>query len=197
MDIRLQIGPKDDLLKTAVYDLTCELPLAIPFGKGEKFSLENAATLASTLAVDTKFSMRKIKRILLKVEIALRCHADVPLDVSLLVYLAFKDEAGDSINTDFLPRSFLTPERAEQILKEYEGRFSQSMRDDERLNTELNKIIYETAPELLELEREQYNIPDDRGYLDWALVFKFLAPHYIPSHRDILNAVASVIVQDD
>lgn len=193
VDIRLRLAAKDGLFKTAVHDLACELPLAIPYGDGDEFSLKHAAKLAATLAEHTKFSMRKVKRVLLKVEIALRCYADRPLDASLLVFLAFRDEAGASIGESFLRRSFLTPEEGMSVLSDggpFRGR-------NEDAEYRLIERIREQAPELARLPPDRYRLPDDQNYKEWALVFKFLAPHYIPSHRAVLDAVASVIVPTD
>jgi len=92
VDIRLGLNPNDESMKGAIYDLTMDLPLKIPYGDGYEFRLEHAAELAGQLAVQSKLSMRKIKRILLRVELAMRCYADRPLDASLLVLLAFQTE---------------------------------------------------------------------------------------------------------
>ncbi|NOR61229.1 MAG: hypothetical protein GQ535_01895 [Rhodobacteraceae bacterium] len=137
--------------------------------------------------------MRKTKRILLKVEIALRCYADRPLDASLLVLLAFQDETGGDIGVGFLPRSFLTPPVGENHVNsmqsfEYRGRGVAGNR-----RYELEKIIATNGPELLELPRDRYQFPDDQNYRDWAKIFNFLAPHYIPSHRAVLDAVAPIV----
>ena len=71
VDIRLSLSPKGDAFQQAVLALVRDLPNEIPYGNGEMFSIEHAANLASNLAVQTEFSMRKVKRLLLKVEVAL------------------------------------------------------------------------------------------------------------------------------
>lgn len=73
VDIRLGLGPQEDNFKNAVFDLASDLPLRIPFGDGNSFSVAHASKLAGELAVETGLSMRKVKIILLKVEIALLC----------------------------------------------------------------------------------------------------------------------------
>ncbi|WP_417691786.1 KAP family P-loop NTPase fold protein [Roseibium sp.] len=196
VDIRLKLDPKPEVFKTAVYELACDLPLKIPFGENEAFSVERAAELASILAVECKLSMRKTKRILLKVEVALRCYADRPLDAPLLVFMAFRDECPEIVNEDFLPRSFLTPE---------EGR-GHSQRDDNdaalfgdeaRRDQKKTTLINENAPELLTLPKDRYYNAEVRNYKPWALAFVALAPHYIPSHRKVLDGVASMLVSQD
>ncbi len=190
VDIRLGLGPQEDNFKNAVFELASELPLSIPYGESELFSVEHAAKLAGELAVERKLSMRKVKRILLKVEIALRCYADRPLDAPLLVFLAFKDEASGNIPAVFLPRSLLTPEKGEEMMAQ---EAEQSVEGPNTAAREMKKFIRESAPEFLELPRDRYQLPHDGNYYDWVLVFEFLAPHYVPNHRDALNAVAAVL----
>jgi hypothetical protein len=98
VDIRLKLNPQPEAFKTAVYELAFDLPLKIPYGEDAAFSMESAAELASILAVECGFSMRKTKRILLKVEIALRCYSDRALDAPLLIFMAFRDESPSKVN---------------------------------------------------------------------------------------------------
>jgi hypothetical protein len=192
VDLRLKLAAKPEAFKSAVYDLACNLPLSIPFGEGEEFSVTRSAELASILATECGLSMRKTKRVLLKVELALRCYADRPMDAPLLVFMAFQDEAPQIVKTEHLKRSFLTPEegvRAEKIGTDQHRNFDIHRQGD----YEKDKLIQDNAPELLSLPRDRYGAPDEKNYKAWALVFKFLAPHYIPNHRKILDGVASVI----
>ena len=193
VDIHLMLNPQEDAFKNAVFELASELPLAIPYGDDDSFSVEHAAELASILAVRGNLSMRKTKRILLKVEIALRCYAARPLDASLLVFLAFQDETEDQGTEQFLPRSFLTPEMGIKQLEHLKGNRHLSLKQRDEAISKLNYLIHERAPEFLHLPRERYQLPDNANYHEHILVFKFLAPHYLPNHRDALNAVASVI----
>ncbi len=197
VDIRLGLGPQEGAFKSAVYELASELPLAIPYGENDSFSLEHAAELASGLAVESGFSMRKINRILLKVEVALRCYAARPLDASLLVFLAFQEETDGEISTDFLPRSFLTPEEGQKQMDLYRKEADQNYGEANKTEYALTKLIREIGPELLKLPSDRYQFPEDKNYFDWAKVFLHLAPHYVPSHQDVLNAVAAVIVPAD
>ena len=200
VDLRLKLEAKPDTFKTAVYDLACDLPLAIPYGEGSEFSVKCAAELASELAVACGFSMRKTKRILLKIEVALRCYADRPLDAPLLVFMAFKDEAPEIVTQNHLPRSFLTPEEAAKTLKSVDNS-SSSTRSQSQRDYKLNEILNDRVPELLKLPPELYQTPElkfgESGFKPWALVFMFLAPHYIPEHRSVLDGVASVLVGEE
>ncbi|CUH63809.1 putative P-loop ATPase [Thalassovita gelatinovora] len=196
VDIRLKLDPEPEAFKTAVYELACDLPLKIPYGENEAFSVDRAAELASILAVECGLSMRKTKRILLKVEVALRCYADRPLDAPLLVFMAFKDESPSKVKQAHLPRSFLTPEEGEAQSGQKENDISRF--EDERLaDGRKNSVVREKAPELLDLPADRYFNPEGNNYKPWALAFIALAPHYIPSHRSVLDGVASVLVSED
>lgn len=196
VDIRLKLEPKPEAIKTAVYDLASNLPLNIPYGEDKEFSVERAAQLASTLAFECGFSIRKTKRILLKVEIALRCYANLPLDAPLLIFMAFRDESPQKIGQGFLPRSFLTPEegktRLESIKNAHSNRNLLAKHDDE-----MNSLVKSKAAELLQLPLDRYSNSEGKNYKPWALAFKALAPHYIPIHRSVLDGVASVVSSED
>lgn len=197
VDIRLKLEPKPETFKAAVYELARDLPLNIPYGEDDAFSVEHAAELASTLAVECGFSMRKTKRILLKIEVALRCYADRPLDAPLLVFMAFQDEKSQKILQEHLPRSFLTPEEGEAKSASVKN-LSDRRKNTSEIEANMNLLIVEKANELLNLPIDRYSIPESRKkYKPWALAFVYLAPHYIPSHRSVLDGVASVIVSKD
>lgn len=192
VDIRLKLDPQPEAFKAAVYELACKLPLKIPYGENESFSVEKAAELASILAVECGFSMRKTKRVLLKVELALRCYADRPLDAPLLVFLAFKDERPDIVKESHLPRSFLTPDEGKK--QEELGKNDLALsKDAEKHDFQRNRLVREKAGELLDLPKDRYFDPKAQNYKPWALAFIALAPHYLPSHRKALDVVASVI----
>jgi hypothetical protein len=196
VDIRLKLNPQPEAFKTAVYELASDLPLKIPYGENEAFSVESAAELASILAVECGLSMRKTKRILLKVEIALRCYADRPLDAPLLVFMAFNDENPTKVGQNHLPRSFLTPEIGEA--KSVQERINPSNFGlDATHDRERDSEVKEMAPELIGLPADRYFNPKGENYKLWAWAFVALAHHYIPSHRKVLDGVASVLVSED
>lgn len=194
VDIRLSLAPRKELFERAIFDLAKELPVSEPFADSAEFSIEHAAMLASKLAVKSGLSMRKVKRILLKVEVTLRCYSDRAFDVSLLIYLAFKQVSENFASPEDLPRAFLTPEKGKDVLHVPERGATEWMKEERDRDWKLNEIIRDTAPELLELPRDRYLLPDEQNYKDWAVVFKFLAPHYIPSHQEALDGVAPLIV---
>ena len=193
VDIRLKLDPQPGAFKAAVYELARNLPLKIPYGESDEFSVERAAELASILAVDCRLSMRKTKRILLKVELALRCNAERPLDAPLLVFMAFQDEKPDIVKERYLPRSFLTPEEGKKHLNEINNNMER-LQNRMTLDQRKNRLIEDKAPELLNLPADRYDNPEGTNYKPWALAFIGLAPHYIPTHRKALDGVASVLV---
>lgn len=99
VDIRLSLGTTNEVIGEAARALVMEKLdiVGVPFGEGPEFTVERAAEVAAQMAPLSGLSMRQIKRVLLKVEVALRCYQEVPLDLPLLVFLAFKDAATDSI----------------------------------------------------------------------------------------------------
>ncbi len=199
VDIRLRLNPAKDVFKNAVIQLARELPLVEPFGEDNAFSVDSAAELAAVLATSSTMSMRKVERILYKVEMALRCYSNQPLDAPLLVFLAFNEASDEPLNTHFLPRAELTPEegaRMKDAIAEKGRRRSTHLRVSD-LDGDYDRKILENMPELSKLPRERYRLPDNRDYKLWALVYHYLAPHYIPMHEDVLNAVAQILVDPD
>lgn len=195
VDIRLRLQPREDNFRKAVVSLALQLPLAIPFGETEHFSVNEAAILAGQLSIRSGMSMRKIKRILLKVELALRCYADHPLDASMLVFLAFQDHMSEDNASEIFPRSTLTPESGVQQLLRFET-LSGTMTSRRHLEGQLFQKIHDQYPELSQLPLDRYRVTDHEQCKDWDKVYKRLASYYIPHHRDALNAVAEILVPD-
>lgn len=192
VDIRLKLEPSQEAIASAVSQLVHKLPAERLFSEQAEFSLESAAKLAVNLTQKTGIGMRKIERILLRVEMALRCYPDQYFDMPLLIYLAFENTLDLKMSTANLPRASLTPERAETYILDRSLATEYPLR--ERSESEMIKEIRDNFPELLAIPRERFKFPDDRDYYDWAKVFVYLAPHYIPSHQQALNAVAELLV---
>lgn len=193
VDIRLRLNPSDESIKNAVTSLASELPLAIPFGDGPEFSVEKAAELAGELAVETKLSMRKVKRVLLQVELAMRCYAGQPIDGPLLVFLAFEEAVGKGLHANLLSRSALTPSHGAKEAAKITDAADSPMASRERVRHNANNAAMKLAPELLEIPRDRYGFDEDKNYYDFYLLFNCLAPHYIPTHRAMLGAVADIL----
>ncbi len=189
VDLRLKL--ETDRLSSAAEALASKLPLAIPFGDHEEFSLERATQLAGQLAPLSGLSMRQIKRVLERVELACRIYAKRPIDVALLVWLAFKEGPGlsfDELNA-ILPHRFnITPSNAEDILAK--GTKIRARGSDRDWSIKWNFFVEENLSELLTLSNEQLRTDEmNQNYYYWARVYQFLAPHYIPEHQAMLDAV--------
>jgi len=114
VDIRLLLGATDEVIGEATRALVLrDLDIVgVPFGEGPEFTVERAAEVAAQLAPLSGLSMRQIKRVLLRVEVALRCYQETPLDLPLLIWLAFtRTNLSPSGNKNAvfnaLPRAFL------------------------------------------------------------------------------------------
>lgn len=195
VDIRLKLEPKLEKVASATLELAQQLPLRVPLGGDDAFSVASAAELASKLAVESRMSMRKIKRVLLKVELAMRCYADHPLDASLLIFLAFQDAFETTISQDYLKRSFLTPKEGLNQLRGAAGP-NYGVRPSLDAINRANARVRSDAPELLTLERNLSLAPQGIGKNDFEFIFRCLAPHYIPFHRRVLDGVAGILVDD-
>ncbi|HMS96624.1 MAG TPA: P-loop NTPase fold protein [Tabrizicola sp.] len=189
VDLRLRLRAKEEALKSATQGLAMKLPLAIPFGEGEPFSVKAAAELAGDFAADGRLSFRQIKRILDKVELALRCYGNRPIDCPLLVYLAF-EEVVVTGTPHKLARAQLTPDMAESVLSSVKR--TGSIRDEDTLRYACEKFVNDTCPELMGLSDDRYQLPPpgpNRYWPDYAKVLKGLGPRYIPEHEAMLAAV--------
>lgn len=201
VDLRLQLMPGANALATATEELAKTLPLNIPFGDGPEFTIDAAAKLAGQIAGTAHLSFRQIKRVLDRVELALRCYGARPLDPSLLVFLAFSAVARRADNTllfekKLFPRGALTAEAAQRALDD--KRPDGSIKSDQEYRYRCEKFIAETCPELRRLPEDRYGLPPPTGggeYLDFYKVLAGLGPRYVPEHREILNNVHRLMQQ--
>ena len=107
--------------------------------------------------------------------------------------MAFKDECPEIVKDSFLPRSFLTPEEGRRHSEPGKNDIA-LFQDEAQRDYEKDMLVKDRVPELLELSKDRYFNPEGHNYKPWAWVFIALAPNYIPSHRKILDGVASVLV---
>lgn len=197
VDIRLGLPVTDASLSSAARALAARLPLELPFGNDPEFSVDRAARLAGELAPVSKLSMRQIERVLLRVELALRCYRTVPLDCALLVFLAFKDAVAQEPTSEliteeeFLSRALLTPSIGERFM--HRGGFHE---DERRKEVEAEEYVNKYCRELCGIPNDRFRLPDNRNYHPWAKVTLHLAKHYLPDHERILNAVHKLQVED-
>lgn len=190
VDLRLSLGASDEAKGAATKQLAMSLPLGASYGTDHAFSVEAAAELAGKIAATSGLSFRQIKRILDRVEIALRCYAKTPLDCSLLVFIAFGD-AGVRLVPDWLPRCALTPSEADLLLESGDG-FGKNLTG--------TSFIHKKCKVLIGLEDNVYQMPplapNSGDYYDWAKVLQGLGPRYIPEHEAVLNAAHDLLAPE-
>jgi hypothetical protein len=196
VDLRLKLEAEKESLTNAVETLASQLPLAIPFGDHAEFSVERAAMLAGELAPVSGLSFRQIERVLSRVELALRIYKDRPIDAPLLVWIAFNDSAAVAANgltLTSLSRAKLTPIYGAGRLKQWHDLSSISRGWDDDAEKMLNDINSELENEfsLLIVYGDLSNSVSEirRPIEDWQRVYQHLAPHYIPDHQAMLDAV--------
>ena len=199
VDLRFNLAPNKDEVAEFAREIALALPEYVPLGDHVEFSIERVGKFAFDLAPLSGLTIRQIKRVFLKVEVALRCYSGEPVDCAVLVFLAFSQvmniqnalaELPDELR---LKRIDLTPERGEELTEKMDE-YGTVGRDFIR---SANKYISKNCPELLDLSIEVYGAPmldDHRKYHDWALVLKFLARHYLPRHQAMLDAVQELAI---
>jgi hypothetical protein len=138
--------------------------------------------------------MRQIRRVCLKIELALRCYSSVPLDAPLLVFLAFDEAIGrGKLKDKYLPRVRLVQSVVDRLEQEEASSIATHGRGGPLANG-MEQFIRENCRELVGLPKDRYNLPDKRSYHDWAEVM-FLARTYLKSHKAVLDSVHQLSAQ--
>lgn len=205
VDIRLRLEPSKEEVKAATRALAMQQPLAIPFGEGPAFSVEHAAILAGEIVARNDLSFRQIKRVLGKVDLALRCYRGRPIDCSLLVLIAFEELVLNSTKGD---SDAIDPE---EWRKQYLERAALSPKATNKLSYPLALLRAQTIdPRAPEIRFVETNCPDflnsklhkllappevdasPKEVCSW--IIRSLGPRYIPEHQAMLNAVHRLMV---
>lgn len=192
VDLRLALTATPEARKAATKALALEqFDVGTPLGDKRAFSAGAAAELAGEIVSQSDLTFRQVKRVLDRVELALRCYPRLPLDRPLLVFLAFRDVLGE-VSSDLLPRSRLTTEKAEELkeIDNYSSHHEQSKRDN---------FIRENCLDLQNLDPDIYQMPSPpRGptWLPLAQVISGLGPIYIPRHEKVLKATHALIATE-
>lgn len=218
IDIRLKLPDTKEVIAGAAEELFNGLKAvkhSLPFGEGDEFTIERAARLAGELAPSSGLSMRQINRVYRRIELALRCYPEQPLDYALLVWLAFRDativrdvdgddnEDKSKVSNSPLPRAQLSPEFATGFLRELHATNDISIRGfgdgsigDPYFQRVLNEQREQKAQELfssqfsvlVNLPSERFRYSDARSQ-GWERVLVDLVRYYIPEHENVLNAL--------
>ncbi|SMX44398.1 KAP family P-loop NTPase fold protein [Octadecabacter ascidiaceicola] len=192
VDIRLSLGTTKEVIGEAARALVLDKLdiIGVPFGEGPEFTVERAAEVAAQLAPLSGLSMRQIERVLLKVEVALRCYRNVPLDAPLLVWLAF-DEATDGgvIFENILPRAALSSRMLSRFeeLQQQAGEAEDYYKARTRIEREHREAIGKIGSTLFDLEPERYRV-GRHDLREWYKVLVGLSPYFVPEHKAVLSA---------
>lgn len=150
VDLRFRLPRTNEYIRQATIKLTKNLPKYIPFSDNPAFEIDEAAKLASKLAIDCKFSMRQIRRVLLAVETAIGMHHYISIDCPLLILIAFSD-AYDRLPLNpaakkpldfalYLPRSTFTPKQLNYDISPLKGSPNGLLTIDRRYRETLSKF---------------------------------------------------------
>jgi hypothetical protein len=197
VDMRLKLVAGEEKIGEAARALALELPEpGVPFGDGPEFTVARAAEVAADLALVSGLSMRQIKRVLLRVRLALVTHTETPVDVALLVWLGFRETAknsGESISMGALLRAQLTPDQP--IKWQYLNLRDMDDEEYDKFQRKLHSFLFETCHPLLSLPSDRYrqDLTGNRDFdEDGHKLFFCLAPWYIPEHQAMLDAVHKI-----
>ncbi|WP_299874042.1 P-loop NTPase fold protein [uncultured Sulfitobacter sp.] len=193
VDLRLKLEADAASMAAATHVLTLQLELEKPLSEHPAFGVEAAAKLAHELGPRSGLSMRQIKKTIERVDLCCRIYRSEYIDLPLLIWLAFTEgtEAND-IQSKFgkstFPRSEMTPENGHQVMERQNS--NKTREGHGKYTAKIDHEINAKYPEFLTLERHQMHIPDDgKDYFPWYCIYYFLAPHYIPDHEAMLDAV--------
>jgi hypothetical protein len=196
VDMRLKLPAADETIGEAARALAMNLPEPeVPFGEGPEFTIERAAQVAAHLAPISGLSMRQIKRVLLRIELAVRTYQGTPMDVPLLVWQGFESVVPEGRLRNWaavLPRSQLRPHT--------NGKFevSSNKRGKDRYELERSaqwkkeKFISDNLGALVGLPDARYRLAPPSGGRTWHeyhLVLVGLGTYYYPEHQAMLDAV--------
>ncbi len=194
IDLRLKLAPKPEAKAEAARQIVLQYPEFEPYGDDPEFGLERAGQVAFDAVQACGPTMRQIKRTLERVELVIRCHRGEPMDVPLLVCLAFNEtNLGGLVLKRVLSRASLTAVAGAELVKKMNeaslaAAGQSGWERERRLENEFRHKVHEEYPELIALPSERFDLPDDQNYHPWWRVVAFLAPHYLPMYEAMLNA---------
>lgn len=195
VDMRLKLPTPVEKIGEAAGALALRLPEPEePFGEGEEFTVARAAQVAAELAPISGLSMRQIKRILLRVELAVRSYQGTPVDLPLLVWLAFYGVVGNWLFAPYsaLPRSELSP----GVASKWQKLLRETTSAGGRLRYEQQEFVRKLESRIVEVAKKRHRLgapPSDYRWPDEHMVIAGLAPWYIPEHQAMLDAVHQLV----
>ncbi|MBY4894788.1 KAP family NTPase [Rhodobacteraceae bacterium N5(2021)] len=202
VDMRLTLPAPEEKIAEAARAFAMELPKPdVPFGEGPEFTIERAAQVAADLAPLSGLSMRQIKGVLLRVELAVRAYQGLPVDVPLLVWLGFVNAVDGPrfAANEALLRARIHPDIGEEIERNVrQAAVGEDWENDveKHIRPAMEHFVARHCMELSELSEQRYRLPAQLRLGDLlnttAIVFS-LAPWYIPRHQSMLDHVHSLV----
>jgi len=187
VDLRLKL--ETDRLSSAAEALASELPLVIPFGDHEEFGVARAALLAGELAPESGLSMRQIKRVLERVELACLIYAERPIDAPLLVWLTISEAS----RLNFNQCAHILPKRFDMMSSSSESfglvAYGKKISDLEDWADQRGLSVISVFPELSGLNLGAFKSLGDHNYYRSVALLDYLTTEYIPEHQAMLDAV--------
>lgn len=200
VDMRLKLAAGEEKIGEAARAFALELPEPeIPFGEGPEFTVERAAQVAADLAPISGLSMRQIKRVLLRVELAVRCHDKTEVDLPLLVWLAFQAASAEEVTAFYgsLPRSKLTTDKnSEWKNPDPDGSMQHRRNTFEKNKYEQQEFIRENCQELVVPAENLHRLEvleNGRQWETYHRVLVGLGAWYIPEHQAMLDQVHNLV----
>lgn len=209
VDMRLRLRPKEDERQIAVENLIFTLPeVSVPFASDEEFGKTRAMEVAKTFLSLESLTMRQLEKVMQRLELAIRMYTTQPIDLPLLVYLGFlsvleksveemdENEARGTAQKYGLVRAGFVPEYAEFLVSKIpDGPGNRRKRDE--ASAGLEHALREEMPEMFSKEiLFGYKTEKGNTYYAWYALTVLLAPNYIPSHIQMLNAALAISADD-
>lgn len=205
VDMRLRLRPNEDERQIAVENLIHALPdVSVPFASDEEFGKTRAVEVAKTIAGLEHFTMRQLEKVMQRLELAIRMYTTQPIDLPLLAYLTFLSVLEKSVEEMDqnavrstaqrygLGRATLMPKYAESLYSKIpDGMRSRNNRNNSiaRLERDLREVMPEMFSEEI---LGGYKTEEGNTYYEWYALLVLLAPSYIPSHIQMLNAALAI-----
>ncbi len=205
VDMRLRLRPNEDEKQIAVENLILALPsVSVPFSSDEEFGKTRAIEVAKTFVSLEHFTMRQLEKVMQRLELAIRMYTTQPIDLPLLVYLAFlsvleknveemdEREAQITVKRYGLERARLMPNYVKALYSRIPDGIGNKKKKFDSI-ARLEHFLRESMPEMFSTEiLGGYKVEYGKDYFNLYALLDLLAPNYIPSHIQMLNAALAI-----
>ncbi|WP_199275841.1 KAP family P-loop NTPase fold protein [Leisingera sp. ANG-S3] len=193
IDLRLRLTPKPHMATLLAESVFKDISVNLPYGDVGTFGVQPMLKYLGRIVEAEKPSIRQIKRVHERIDLLTRMYRDHPIDLPLLVAMAFEDALSrEGVVEKYLPRGRLTPESIANWGEQYE----EATREDSLQMMDLDEKFEENFGELVGLapERYGYNFSKEETLPSPYQQMEALAPHYLSVHRRMLNGVMEIQV---